>query len=278
MRHLPLLLAAACCSCAASRAAMPSFAPLAFEAAVPAAPLVEDHFARDKGGAIGEAELRQVLAAPVFLEPGARVGIVPVAAHYAPSEELPTAAVPGGLATALEETGLFELATEVSTEWPADRGLHGLRELAARYRADYLLLYRHRFALQNRANPGAWSYLTVLASLFVPGQTVDAAGVLEATLYDVKSGTLLFTVHERIRGEEIASPPRVVRVGELLQDALLKKAAPALAQAVVERCRKLAASRPAEPSGVAGQACADCPRPNVSRAASAETMATATTP
>ena len=35
---------------------------------------------------------------------------------------------------------IFEVATEMSTDWPADGGISGLRELAARYRAEYLLL------------------------------------------------------------------------------------------------------------------------------------------
>src|SRR5256885_2232839 len=123
--------------CSTQRAAM--------SAELPPLQLIEDHFERDRIGGLTEDHLREILDAPVFLEEHARLGVVPVAARYEPDEMTPTVAAPAELVAALEQTGMFEMASEVSTEWPTDRGMPGLRELAARYRSDYLLLYRHRF-------------------------------------------------------------------------------------------------------------------------------------
>src|SRR4051794_28450903 len=104
------------------------------EAVLPASPLTMDYFQRDRPTAMSEDHLREVLAAPVFLEDGARLGVVPVIDGYAPDEAVPTVTVPASLVDALEGSGMFATASEVSTQWPIERGLPGLRELAARYR------------------------------------------------------------------------------------------------------------------------------------------------
>lgn len=232
--------------CAMQRAAMPALAPMAFEAQ--AAPLEDNFFPKDRS-AVGEADLKTILAAPAFLEEGARIGVLPVAARYEPDEALPVEAAPQTLVESLESSGLFELASEVSTEWPIDRGLPGLRELAARYRAEYLLLYRHRFNDVARPNPGAIAYLTILGALFIPGTTVDTAGVLEATLFDVKTGTILFTINERVRGSDLAAPPAVADRLEQLHSKLVREASTRLADEVVKRCRRLDAARPGAAKG-----------------------------
>jgi hypothetical protein len=51
-------------------------------------------------------------------------------------------------------------------------------------------------------NGWGWAWLTVVGGLVVPQNTIETAGVLEATLFDVKSGTLLFTLYERVHTEE----------------------------------------------------------------------------
>lgn len=239
------LAAALLFSCASSRSA-----PLQFEAATaPTAPpaLVDDYFTRDRSGAIGEAELKEVLAAPVVLEAGARVGVVPVSSGFAPTDRVPREGVAASLAAALEETGLVELATEIAPDWPADRGLPGLRELAARYRCDYLLLYRHRVESSRFPNGWAALYATVVGLLFVPGVSHEAHGVLEASLFDVKTGTVIFTAHERVHGQDISTAPGGARTGELLERRLVEQAAPKLAEAVRERFRRLAALRSGSP-------------------------------
>ncbi|MDP3234889.1 MAG: hypothetical protein Q8N26_19050 [Myxococcales bacterium] len=232
--------------CAAGKAALPNLQPLAFEAAPPT--LQENHFSRDRG-AVGEAELKQILAAPVFLEEHARVGVLPVAVRYEIDDAVPVDAAPSTLVESLEASGLVELATELSSEWPVDRGVAGLRELAARYRTEYLLLYRHRFVDATRPNPAAVSYLTLIAALFVPGTTVDSAGVLEATLFDVKTGTILFTVNERVRGETSSTPLGVDRAEQMQHRSLVNEGVKRLSDQVLLRMRRLVASRPASAEG-----------------------------
>ena len=245
MRLLPLAVIILCSACAHRSAAMPELAPLAFEGSTVSQPvLTENHFSRDKGGSLGEAELRAILAAPIFLEEGARLGVVPVASRYELDDEVPQESTPAEVADTLEQSGLFELTTEVSTDWPTDKGLSGLRELAGRYRTEYLLLYRHRFNEETHSNGWAALYPTILGAFIAPGENVEQAGVLEATLFDVKTGTILFTVHERIRGGVTASPPLANRRSSELRKKLLAQAAPKLTQQVVAKCRRLAAARP----------------------------------
>jgi hypothetical protein len=220
--------------------------PLVFTAPSDAvAPLIDDHFTKDQTGALSEEHLKEILAAPVYLEEGARLGVVPVAVRYEPDEAVPTVAVPSALVGALEDSGMFEMASEISTEWPIDRGPAGLRELAARYRSEYLLLYRHRFVETTNHNGWAAGYATIIGALFFPGEQLETDGVLEATLYEVKSGTLLFTVNERIHSTDSAAPTTAARHSAELQRKMLLEAAPRLAERVVQKCRRLAASRPA---------------------------------
>ena len=206
--------------------------------------LDRDHFKRDHAGSISEQDLHRVLEAPVFLEKAARVGVVPVATCYQPDPDLPLAVVPQTLSRSMEDAGLFEVTTEVSTDWPADRGVSGLRELAARYRAEYLLLYRHRFVDRVYTNAWGWMYLTVVAVPFVPARTLETAGVLEASLFEVKTGTLLFTVFERVQAESDETLWYNDRKRRDLKSRLLAEAATALAGRVVDKTRRLAAARP----------------------------------
>jgi hypothetical protein len=237
MKKLLLLLLLPCLQgCALRRVAMSAELP----------PLTENHFLRDRMGGVAEEGLRDILAAPVFLEENARVGVMPVAAKYEPDEILPTVGAPAELVSALDKNGMFELVSEISTEWPTDGGPAGLRELAARYRSDYLLLYRHRFVEELNYNGWAAGYATVIGAFFFPGQQLEAAGVLEATLYDVKTGTVLFTALERIRGSESAAPTTEARRSRELKARMLAEAAPKLAAQVVEKCRRLIAARPKE--------------------------------
>lgn len=222
----------------------PELAPLQLATVAAPPPLEEDHFARDRLG-LGEPELRQILAAPVFLEERARIGVLPVRTGYAPDEEVPVESAPATLADTLEGSGLFELASEISTEWPTASGTAGLRELAARYRTEYVLLYRHRFADATRPNGFAVGFLTLIGALFLPGTTLETRGVLEATLFDVKTGTILFTVHERVAEEAMVAPPAAEVRLQRMHRALVQMAAKRLADQVVLRCQRLVASRPA---------------------------------
>lgn len=236
MRLFVSLLAFTVTGCAAARSAE---AP---ELVALSVPLTDNHFARDRMG-MTEAELREVLAAPVFLEEGARIGVVPVRAGYAADDGVPVENAPGTLADALEGSGLFELASELSTDWPTASGTAGLRELAARYRAEYVLLYRHRFSDETHPNGFAAGFITILGAFILPGTTVDSAGVLEATLFDVKTGTILFTVHERVRRDAMAPPPGVPAVTARLHREMIDEAAKKLSEQVLARCQRLVSAR-----------------------------------
>lgn len=236
-------------ACAARAPMAPQMAPLQLTATAPApAPLEVNHFVRDKPTGISEDAIREILAAPVYLEEGARIGVVPVDTGYAPDDDLPLALVPGALAESLEASGLYEVSTEVSTGWPTSLGIGGLRELAARYRSDYLLLYRHRFIDRNYTNEWGVMWLTVLGVFFVPSETLETAGVLEATLFDVKTGTILFTVYERVHQSSDENIWHNDRKRREMKEALLDGAAKKLAEQVVWKSQRLAAARPPKPA------------------------------
>jgi hypothetical protein len=144
----------------------------------------------------------------------------------------------------MEKTGFFEVTTEVSTDWPADGSVAGLRELAARYRSKYLLLYRHRFVDDSRLNGWAWLYPTVIGYFAAPGRTVEVAGVMEATFFDVRTGTILFTVYERVHHEEDLNIWNNDHKRQEIKTQLLHEASDKLAKSVTGKIRRLVAARP----------------------------------
>jgi hypothetical protein len=247
MRKLLLLLSlsAVAQGCAHQSLKEPEMAAMLFEATPPSpAVLTENHFSRDKASAISEADLKTILASPVFIEENARIGVLPVQTRYEVDAEVPLTAVPAELTDSLEQSGMFELASEVSTDFPIDSGTAGLRELAARYRTEYLLFYRHRFTEQSYANAAAWGYLTVVGAFFLPGTQLEARGVLEATLFDAKTGTILFTVYERVHGDRASNVWHTDEKMDDLKKKLLEDAQKKLSAQVVAKCRRLVASRP----------------------------------
>ena len=241
-RLVPLVLVAVA-GCGAVRPALRAELP-ALGLAHAAAPAERDLFRRDGSGSISEEDLQRALSVPVFLRDRARVGVVQVTNRYDIDGVLPLTAVPGEIMSALESSGLVEAATEVSADWPSDRGISGLRELAARYRSEYLLLYRHRFVERSWTNAWGWLYATIVGTVVVPSQTLETDGVLEATLFDVRTGSLLFTVFERVHAlkkENLWYNDRKLRE---LQTGLLRRAAARLAETVVAKARRLAMRRP----------------------------------
>lgn len=234
--------------CAAARpreASLPRlFAAEAAAAPAVPAPLVENHFTRDAMGTLSEAELREILSAPVFLEAKARLGVVPVSDGYGADGEIPIAGVPGALAHTLDDTGLFEVVSEVSTDFPATGSIAGLRELAARYRCDYLLLVRHRFVDRVYASGWAWTWATIVGPMIAPANVLEVEGVLEATLFDVKTGTILFTTFERVKDKKEDNVLDTERKQKEMREKLLEAATQEIGGAVVEQVTRLAAARP----------------------------------
>lgn len=234
-----LLLLSTGCAMAHSRSmASEAAMPMAALAERPA-PLTENYFRRDNAGSVAEENLQKVLAAPVFIAPGERLGVVPVATAYQPEGELPLSPVPPEITKALESSGLFEATTEVSTDFPADAGISGLRELAARYRSGYLLLYRQRFQERSRPNGWAWLYPTIIGMFFAPAETLTTDAVIEATLFDVRTGTLLFTAYERVHASAADTMFNSETRRTELRQKLLTQAAASLASQVVSKARRL---------------------------------------
>src|SRR5690606_2391923 len=185
-----------------------------------------------------------LLSAPVYLEDAERIGILPVTVAYETDKDLPLAIVPQNLGVALENTGYFEVSSEMSTDWPANGSVAGLRELAARYQTRYVLLYRHRFVDFEHVNGWGWAYITLVAIPFVPSNTVETAGVLEATMFDAKTGTIMFTVFERVSHTEDFNVWNNDVKRRHMKEMLLEQAADKLATRVVGKVDRLVAARP----------------------------------
>ncbi|MEO1270897.1 MAG: hypothetical protein AAFX99_22650 [Myxococcota bacterium] len=231
--------------CAAAPPPQVAMAPMPVQEAQPQPPqpLNENHFRTDRTSNLSEAHLHEILEAPVFLESETRVGIVPVATAYEVDNDLPLSLAPQRLSEALEETGLFDVTTEVSTDWPAHGSVAGLRELAARYRVKYLLLYRHRFVQDDYTNAWGWAWVTGVGGLVAPSTTLRASGVMEASLFDVRTGTILFTVFERVDGADRVNIWHQDLKHATLKYALLDEGITALAGQMVHKVRRLEAAR-----------------------------------
>ncbi len=229
-------------------------APMEVRAEMAAAPSIEEmvaapralevnHFSRDHAGSISEEDLMKVLNAPVFLQEKSRVGVVQVADRYEMDQTDPTQQTTAVLTKALQDSGLFEAATEITTDWPTDSGISGLRELAARYRTEYLLLYRVRHLDRKYANGWGWLYPTMVGAFFAPATTLESFGIIEATMFDVKSGTLLFTTFSRFEGKEKTNLWHRDIKWDRLKKKLINKNAEQLSQKVIDSCRILETAR-----------------------------------
>lgn len=236
-----IVLGAGCAS--AKQPLQAQMEPMAVQQAQPQI-LEENHFKSDRTGNLTEDELRQILESPVFLEQEARLGIVPVATAYEVDSDVPLTSVPSALSGALEDTGFFDVTTEVSTDWPKARSVAGLRELAARYRAKYLLLYRHRFVDRSRVNGWGWTYPTVVGVFAAPGTTYEVAGVMEATLFDPRTGTILFTAFERVHGQTTQNIWHRRHKRTELKKELLREATTKLSDTVTHKVGRLIADDP----------------------------------
>jgi len=214
-------------------------------------PLMTNHFRSDRTGNLTEDQLNEILDAPVFLEATPRVGLLPVATAYAVDAQIPLNSVPRALSEALESTGYFEVSTEMSSDWPAQGSIAGLRELAARYRVEYLLLYRHRFVDRERLNGWGWTYPTVVGYFAAPARTLEVAGVMEATLFDVRTGTIMFTVQQRVHDERRSNIWHNDMKTRRMKEGLLEEATTDLATQVTDKVARLVAARPEDASKVA---------------------------
>ncbi|MBI5544501.1 MAG: hypothetical protein HY901_11465 [Deltaproteobacteria bacterium] len=242
--------------CAASRGSSKPILLAAEETVAPApAPLDRSLFVPRGESGLSEADLARILDAPLDLKLPARVGVAALGQAFCPSA--PTTLDAGiaathALAESLEGSPLVTVASEMATEIPTGGGVEGLRELAARYRTPYLLLYSERFEDRTHANGLAALWFTVLGGLLTPSQTVQGAGLLSVSLLDVRTGTLLFTIHQGVAFEEMHLPLRAGAAFRDLRRKAADEAAKALASRVLEKFQRLAREEETEERGVGG--------------------------
>jgi hypothetical protein len=230
------LLVLALTGCGAGRMHMASARMAEAAPAEAPVPLERSVFARDPEGALSEEALQQILAAPIELDLPARVGVLPVitASDWrGPSPDYQK--LPLGLSAftrALRGSEAFSLITEMLPIPSGALGMEALREIAARYRLRYVFLYREQLRHRSKLRGAALGYVTVLGALFIPGQRLEVDGVIEASLFDVKTGLLLFTVRRSVSGHRGSNlwytGDKLDRLGAIV----LEKYAPALAEDV----------------------------------------------
>jgi hypothetical protein len=242
---LAVALAALTTGCAmASRSVVVSPAEAVAPAGAPApAALDRSLFAPRGGSGMSEADFARILDAPLDVKLPARVGVAALGRAFEPT---PPASLEAGLVAAralteaLEGSRLVTVASEVETEIPTGGGVEGLRELAARYRAPYLLLYSERFQDRTHANGFAALWPTIIGGLVTPSQTLRGDGVLSVSLLDVRTGTVLFTLREAVSFEAMHLPVGAPGAYRELQRKAADEAAKALAARVLDKFERLA--------------------------------------
>lgn len=189
---------------AAPKAALEAPAPPA--AAAPRPVLDRSLFSRDSTGSVSEDDLLRVLAARVEITLPARIGVVALDTALDPEKRAPVAEqaiVAKSLTRTLKGSPHVSAVTDVSTELPNPSGIEGLRAIAARYRTRYLMLVNTVSEDRSHLNNWAWLYATGVGVFLAPGQTVATEGLLEASLFDVKTGTVLYTVREPFQSSKV---------------------------------------------------------------------------
>jgi hypothetical protein len=246
---LAALTAAAVAGCSAAKQ-MASRAMTAPAATLDQAPLDRSLFARDPAGQLGEDALQKILASPIELDLPSRVGVLPIITATdwrGPGPDYDH--VPAGLGpmvTRLRKDASFSLVTEMMPIPSGALGMEALREAAARYRLRYILLYREVLARRYHRNAWAWGYATILGAAFLPGQDQEVYGYIEATMFDVKTGLLMFTTRRAIVASQRANEWRTDdKLAQLASDAVAKFS-PDLATDLLADVRRFAAAAVAE--------------------------------
>jgi hypothetical protein len=212
-------------------------------------PLDRSLFARDPAGQLSEDALQKILAAPIELDLPARVGVLPISTATdwrgpGPDERVPAGLSP--LVDRLRRDAAFSLVTQTMVIPSGALGMEALREVAARYRLRYLILYREVIAKRSELNPWAWGYATVVGALFLPGQRHEVYGYIEASMFDVKTGLLMFTTRRSINASATGNQWHQATKRDKLAAAAISKFAPELAYDVLADLRKFAAVARAE--------------------------------
>lgn len=240
-------LSASLLGCAAANHApsMPSPEPAQVAAAPMPAPIAKSMFSKDSSGSLSENDLQKILEAPLDLELPARVGVVPLAAPFDAQGSVSLAlraTASRDLARSLQGNQYFSHVSDVSTELPNTGGLEGLRIIAARYRMRYLLLYTERFQDDTHLNGWAWLYPTIIGMFAAPGVTVQSSGLLQADLFDVRTGTILFSVVQPVHVSENEQMIGAARAHREHQAKAASEAAKGLAKLVSRQVNELVAA------------------------------------
>lgn len=246
-----ICLALSVAGCAAKRmSSMRVAAPSAAQpAAAQPAPLQRSLFARTPQGQLTEEALQQILAAPIELALPARVGVLPIQTATDWRGPGPDDRVPAGVnafTTALRRDPQFSLVTQTMVIPSGALGMEALREVAARYRLRYLLLYREVLAKKQRLGAWAWGYATVIGMAFLPGEQQEVYGYIEASMFDVKTGLLMFTTRRQITARQRTNRWHTRDKLDQLAANATTKFAPALAEDVLSDLGQFAAAAIAE--------------------------------
>ena len=240
-----LLILSLVVACGAKNMKMAS-APMAAGAPAPAMPsapppLKRSLFAREPGGQLTEDALQKILAAPIELELPARVGVLPIATATDWRGPGPDQRVPAGLedlVKTLRKDPAFTLVTQTMVIPSGALGMEALREIAARYRLRYLLLYREVLATDSRLTAWAAGYATILGAFFLPGKKQEVYGYTEVTMFDVKTGTLMFTTRRAIVASQSTNQWHQKTKLDKLASKAVSKFAPELAGDVLVDLRR----------------------------------------
>ncbi len=199
-----VVTAAGLSGCGVNRQVSSSITPTRVAKAAPV--LTRSVFARDPDGQLSETEIQKILSNQLELELPARVGILPIVAAEDWRGPGPSfARAPEAVAILSKHVRSAELFTVVTEMLPIPSGALGmeaLREMAARYKLRYAILYREDVRQRIQNNPWALGYVTGIGTIFLPGENLKVDGYVEASLFDVKTGLLLFTIRRRVSATE----------------------------------------------------------------------------
>jgi hypothetical protein len=210
---------------------------------------------------LSEEVIQRVLSAPVELEFPARAGVVVLDAPFTrrsyaslePGDEAPQI-----LAREIERSRHFVIVSDISPYLADGQHVESLRELATRYRLKYLVVLNTRYVDRSSYNHWSWGWLTVLGIPFLPAYTLQTAGLMEATLMDVRTGTFLFTTQIHMQARDRTTPFSTDSKLGSLQRTTSRRAAELLAQRFLAKCNRLVAAA----EKLRGRATATAQRPS----------------
>src|SRR3569623_1595599 len=157
--------------------------------------------------------------------------------------------LPPGVAPLVKQLRMdpsFSLVTEMMPIPSGALGMEALREVSARYRLRYVILYREVIAKKAHHGAWAWMYAPGVGALIAPGREHEVYGYIEATMFDVKTGLLMFTTRRAVMASEETNVWHADDKLDRLAAQTTAKFAPDLAIDVLSDVRRFAAAAVAE--------------------------------